>query len=307
MIDEKKYLDQNGLTRVAATIETRYATKKDVAADIATRIPESDRNSFAPKTHTHSTADVTSLTGYSKGTTTTALATSDTLNTALGKLEAKVDSKAPSSHTHLYAGSATAGGSANSAVKLDTATAGSTTQPVYFSNGKPVAISYTIAKSVPSDAEFTNTWRPVVNNLTSTDTNSSLTAAQGKVLNDKFASYVPTARTINSKALSSDITLVASDVGAASSNHNHDSVYAEKSHTHTKDDITSVNASAISGVISSSNLPSYVDDVIEGYYKKEGDSSSYPEGFYETKNGIALITPETGKIYVDLDTNITYR
>lgn len=52
----------------------------------------------------------------------------------------------PSSHTHNYAGSGSAGGSANSAVKLDTTTAGSATQPVYFSGGKPVACSYTLGK-----------------------------------------------------------------------------------------------------------------------------------------------------------------
>ena len=66
-------------------------------------------------------------------------------------------------HTHNYAGSASAGGSANSAVKLDTATSGSATQPVYFSGGKPVACTYTLGKSVPSNAVFTdtNTWRPL--------------------------------------------------------------------------------------------------------------------------------------------------
>lgn len=42
-------------------------------------------------------------------------------------------------HTHNYAGSSSAGGSANSAVKLDTATAGDSNTPVYFSGGKPVA------------------------------------------------------------------------------------------------------------------------------------------------------------------------
>lgn len=68
----------------------------------------------------------------------------------------------PSTHTHSYAGSSSSGGSANSAVKLDSS-AGSSTQPVYFSGGKPVAIGYTIAKSVPSNAVFTdtNTWRPL--------------------------------------------------------------------------------------------------------------------------------------------------
>lgn len=60
-------------------------------------------------------------------------------------------------HTHNYAGSSSAGGSANSAVKLDTATAGGTTTPVYFSGGKPVACSYTLGKSVPADAKFTDT------------------------------------------------------------------------------------------------------------------------------------------------------
>ncbi len=35
--------------------------------------------------------------------------------------------------------------------------AGTSKQPVYFSNGKPVAIDYTIEKSVPSDAKFTDT------------------------------------------------------------------------------------------------------------------------------------------------------
>lgn len=59
-------------------------------------------------------------------------------------------------HTHNYAGSSSAGGSANSAVKLDS-NAGSATQPIYFSGGKPTACSYTLSKSVPSDAKFTDT------------------------------------------------------------------------------------------------------------------------------------------------------
>ena len=62
---------------------------------------------------------------------------------------------AATSHTHSYAGSASAGGSATSAVKLDTS-AGSATQPVYFASGKPAACSYTLGKSVPSNAVFTD-------------------------------------------------------------------------------------------------------------------------------------------------------
>lgn len=54
-----------------------------------------------------------------------------------------------------YTGSSSAGGSATSAVKLDTS-AGSAIQPVYFVGGKPSAIGYTIRASVPSDAKFTD-------------------------------------------------------------------------------------------------------------------------------------------------------
>lgn len=92
---------------------------------------------------------------------------------------------AATSHTHNYAGSSSAGGAANSANMLN-ANAGSSTQPVYFSGGKPVACAYTLGKSVPSNAVFTdtNTWRPVQNNLTSTSTSDALSAYQGKVLKD---------------------------------------------------------------------------------------------------------------------------
>lgn len=92
-----------------------------------------------------------------------------------------------------------------------------------------VVIKGTGATSVTSDASGnitvhstdTNTWRPVQNNLTSTATDQSLSAAQGKALNDKFGSYVPTSRTVNGKALSANITLSAGDVGAAPASHSH--------------------------------------------------------------------------------------
>ena len=59
--------------------------------------------------------------------------------------------------TH-YAGSSTPGGSATSATKLDNSTdAGSSTNPVYFSNGIPVPTTYSLSKSVPANAVFTDT------------------------------------------------------------------------------------------------------------------------------------------------------
>ena len=99
--------------------------------------------------------------------------TTESLSAAQGKiLKELVDGKAPYSHTHTksevglgnvdntadatksvkYAISA---GSASSAAAL-TSNAGSSTQPVYFSGGKPVACSYTLGKSVPADALFTD-------------------------------------------------------------------------------------------------------------------------------------------------------
>ena len=74
-------------------------------------------------------------------------------------------------------------GNSASATKL-TSSAGSAIQPVYFKDGKPVVIGYTVAKSVPANAKFTdtNTWRGVQNNLTSDSTGQSLSAAQGKAL-----------------------------------------------------------------------------------------------------------------------------
>lgn len=47
-------------------------------------------------------------------------------------------------------------GNASSATKL-TASAGSATKPVYFSEGKPAECTYTLGKSVPSNAVFTDT------------------------------------------------------------------------------------------------------------------------------------------------------
>lgn len=74
-------------------------------------------------------------------------------------------------------------GNANTATAL-TSSAGSSTQPIYFSGGKPVACTYTLNKSVPADAKFTdtNTWRGIQDNLISTSTSDSLSANQGRVL-----------------------------------------------------------------------------------------------------------------------------
>ena len=78
------------------------------------------------------------------------------LDGVTSNIQTQLDGKSGTGHTHNYAGSSSAGGSANSAVKLTTS-AGSATKPVYFSDGKPVACTYELKKTVPSDAVFTDT------------------------------------------------------------------------------------------------------------------------------------------------------
>lgn len=53
------------------------------------------------------------------------------------------------------------------------------------------------------------------------------------------------------------------------------------------------------GIIDPANLPSYVDDVVEGVYS---------DGVFYTNDTLGKeITPETSKIYIDTHTNTTYR
>lgn len=53
------------------------------------------------------------------------------------------------------------------------------------------------------------------------------------------------------------------------------------------------------GFVPSSQLPSFVDDVIEGYF--------YNNEFYNESEHTTTIAGESGKIYIDLSTNKTYR
>ena len=200
---------------------------------------------------------------------------------------------------------------------------------------------HTVAKSVPSDAVFTDTTYDDV----TTSTHGLMTAADKTKLDGiasgatKYSHPKFTAKTsgfykiaVNNEGHVTGTTNVKKSditglIGGTPSleGHTHDDRYytetevntklATKSntgHTHTKSEITdlatwaradtkpSYNFSEIggsvdvtrqlSGKIPEANLPSYVDDVLE-YNSK----SNFP------KSG------ETGKIYVDISTNLTYR
>lgn len=55
------------------------------------------------------------------------------------------------------------------------------------------------------------------------------------------------------------------------------------------------------GKVPSSQLPSFVDDVVEGYYKTDSDR------FYEESTFTTLMPPVAGKAWIDIPTNKSYR
>lgn len=81
-----------------------------------------------------------------------------------------------------YAGTADSAGSANS-VAWSNVSGRPSSLPANGGNSTTVN-GHTVNSNVPANAKFTDTWRGVQNNLTSTATDQSLSAYQGKVLKD---------------------------------------------------------------------------------------------------------------------------
>lgn len=83
----------------------------------------------AATNHNHTSNSITAMTSYTKPATTGAIATTDSLNVAIGKLEKGVESKANSNHTHNYlplTGGTISGNilcNANNTLKIGSATA----------------------------------------------------------------------------------------------------------------------------------------------------------------------------------------
>lgn len=73
-------------------------------------------------------------------------------------------------------------GNAATATKLGTSDIGSATQPIYLAEGVPTATTYTLGKSVPSNAIFTDTTYTNGIGLDLTDTTFSLKTASSSVL-----------------------------------------------------------------------------------------------------------------------------
>lgn len=114
-----------------------------------------------------------------------------------------------------------------------------------------------------------------------------------------FKNYVPSTRMINNHSLEQDIILTASDVGAAAFKHTHSVSDIIEGGTFNESLIPliptsklegTISVDKLTGVIPSSLLPSYVDDVLE-YNNK----TSFPT------------SGESGKIYIDKTTSKSYR
>lgn len=150
---------QVGLGNVDNTADANKSVKHATTADsattagTATSVPWSGvtekPSSYPPASHNHDERYYTETEMNSKlAEKATKVHTHTKSEVGLGN----VDNTADATKSVKYATSA---GSASSAAAL-TSNAGSSTQPVYFSGGKPVACSYTLGKSVPADALFTD-------------------------------------------------------------------------------------------------------------------------------------------------------
>ena len=142
-------------------------------------------------------------------------------------------------------------------------------------NGK--ALSSNVTLSADDVGARADTWTPTADEVGARPDTWTPTASE--------VGAVPTSRTVNGKALSGNIDLSAADVSAIP--------------TSAKGAAGGVASLDSDGKVPSTQLPSYVDDIVEGYYS---GGKFYKEAAHTTE-----ITGETGKIYVDLDTNLSYR
>lgn len=117
--------------------------------------------------------------------------------------------------------------------------------------------------------------------------------------------YAPTPPTNVSDLTNDAGYLTSSDVSAVAMSGD----YSDLSNTPTLGTAAAENVGVANGVaeldangkVPSSQLPSYVDDVIEGYY------DSITDRFYEESTFTTVIPPESGKSWVDIPSNKSYR
>ena len=241
-------------SKLGGTVAADYALKTDIPTvptkvsdltndsgfitGIAWNDVSSKPNVFTPDAHNQASNTINALTGYNKPNATSALSTSDTLNDALGKLEKAIEGKQASGSylttTGTAADSSKLGGTAAAdyALKTDIPSVPTKVSDLNNDSGFITSVSWSDVSSKPSTfaPEAHNQASSTINALTGYDksvtggtgalsTSDALNVALAKLENaldgkQASGSYVPTTRTVNGKALSSNITLSASDVSA---------------------------------------------------------------------------------------------
>ena len=112
---------------------------------------------------------------------------------------------------------------------------------------------------------------------------------------DLSGTYVPITTLINGKPLSGNVTLSASDVGAIPAT--------------AKGAASGVAELDSTGKVPASQLPAYVDDVVDAYVVS--GAAAFSSGWLSATSGGAALTPDANKIYVVLSAgqyqNLTFR
>ena len=239
-------------------------------------------------THNQASSTITSMTGYSKPLSTSSILESDTLNDAIGKLEKAMDGKSSTSHTH----SSYVNQDAFSNVKVGdvTVAADSTTDTLTLVSGTNVTITPDATNDTITIAAKDTTYDAVT-----TSTSGLMSAADKTKLDgidsgaNKYTLPTASSTTLGGVKVGSNISVSSGTISISKSN-----VTSALGYTPISSTLKGANNGVAeldeNGKVLTSQLPSYVDDVIEATAL-----SNFPS------------TGEAGKIYVDTSTNKTYR
>lgn len=210
---------QSSLTKVKAYVDLKFSPSEHrhdgyyyTKSDIDTKVDSltTSINSKAGVSHNQPSNTINLMTGYTKAVSAAAIAATDSLNTAIGKLEKGLDGKSDTSHNHsgVYLPIA---GTAEAAKKLSTARK---INGVSFDGSSDITI--TAAPAAHNQASNTITAMTGYSKPTSTgaiSTSDSLNVAIGKL-----------EKALDGKA----------DNGSQPASHNHDDRYYTESEIDTK-------------------------------------------------------------------------
>ena len=239
-------------------------------------------------THNQASSTITSMTGYSKPLSTSSILESDTLNDAIGKLEKAMDGKSSTSHTH----SSYVNQDAFSNVKVGdvTVAADSATDTLTLVSGTNVTITPDATNDTITIAAKDTTY-----GAATTSTSGLMSAADKTKLDgiasgaNKYSLPEATSSVLGGVKVGSNISVSSGAISISKSN-----VTSALGYTPISSTLKGANSGVAeldeNGKVLTSQLPSYVDDVIEATAL-----SKFPS------------TGEAGKIYVDTSTNKTYR